>query len=1115
MSTKSQSAFFASYFTTGVNRTNRLKLWQDDCIALAQAVQLRNPPGRQLEGGQWSAKQHPGLMRSIAVRGLGLCTIPRLTKNAIAKRSISHFAALRAFVNTPYVIRLVLNFAAPYCTPTAEERGSVCSAVEEGNIQELEFYLHHGVSPNTRDVGGVTDCTEVIDGVSEALPLLQIAMVEEMEQIARLLLAAGADPNACTNVSHRSALSLAALIGDNETIELLLESGADATKKSISPITPLWTACECASEGYDEEYSDMFNEDILTLLHAGADVNEAIVGHKHRSAPPAGGGPPPPPPPGPTVMVDKGKTALFVAVREECNPIVRLLIWHGANVNARAEDGLVPLHVAVLNGAHDVARTLLEAGANVNCRQVKATGSSPLQMSVRDKMQATPLLMAADTDDGSMVDVLLEYDADVDASDAESGTTALYRAVLQGSTAIIAKLITAKADINKASSDKNATPLFAAVTQGQLPPIVALLDAGANKNIATAQGYSPLENALHTHPNNAPLITMLLSGGVHNLSITSDDARLVYAANLSHRNVYCRSFDPSELLSADSRSSSTRVGASTETLSRAAAPPPPPPPPPSPPSSSSGSSSSGSDSSGSDSSGRHEAVRTAAPQNSRHRVLTINITTPIGSVVKSIHITGSASIDEVSVSGRVLRTLVPWGQHGEHHPPAGPCGCANPHCTARQRAPGFEYTSNFVVPPLRCRSVAIARRAERRFLVRATRLGASQTGWTHLSFAGYRVEDIPQAEMDLMTNDLDVTGEEEAAEMKLTVKILTPETSTFSSTRTVGTMLEGTNVWATKRTFAGREESVILGVAAGSRVTSFDVATYMSRSTHQMCVEEVDMDGTVRATLIPWSSYGALCSNTGLPSDYTPATITVDTTATRFKVSARQTCSNGFIAGVAVFRVFGEASMERAPDPDELELDLDARAWYVLSRISNGRSIVVSSRPRSLTQLNDWVALGRLAPSHLVRHGERGELVAIGRVLREGGLDGADVVAPMVMATGGGDEEEEEEEEWHYDPTLRGEEVAVEDVAVEDVGEEKEKGEDGVCDERWACGVCNNLAADCSIGSTECAHCEQIVCKVHSVVCEVCHDVFCTFCSTWDYSCRYEVGLCISCSENK
>ena len=71
---------------------------------LAQAVQLRNPPGRQHEGGQWSAKQHPGLMRSIAVRGLGLCTIPRLTKNAIAKRSISHFAALRAFVNTPFVI---------------------------------------------------------------------------------------------------------------------------------------------------------------------------------------------------------------------------------------------------------------------------------------------------------------------------------------------------------------------------------------------------------------------------------------------------------------------------------------------------------------------------------------------------------------------------------------------------------------------------------------------------------------------------------------------------------------------------------------------------------------------------------------------------------------------------------------------------------------------------------------------------------------------------------------------------------------------------------------------------------------------------------------------------
>ena len=45
-------------------------------------------------------------------------------------------------------------------------------------------------------------------------------------------------------------------------------------------------------------------------------------------------------------------------------------------------------------------------------------------------------------------------------------------------------------------------------------------------------------------------------------------------------------------------------------------------------------------------------------------------------------------------------------------------------------------------------------------------------------------------------------------------------------------------------------ESVVLGVATGSRVTSFDyidVASVESTSEWQMCVEEVAADGTVGA----------------------------------------------------------------------------------------------------------------------------------------------------------------------------------------------------------------------------------------------------------------------------
>ena len=120
-------------------------------------------------------------------------------------------------------------------------------------------------------------------------------------------------------------------------------------------------------------------------------------------------------------------------------------------------------------------------------------------------------------------------------------------------------------------------------------------------------------------------------------------------------------------------------------------------------------------------------------------------------------------------------------------------------------------------------------------------------------------------------------------------------------------MLAGMWAWLTKGMPARQVESVALGVAAGSRVTSFDVASLGSRMGWQMRVEEVAADGTVGATLITWNSYGT-CSGGGHElSDYTPATIAVETTASRFKVSVRHIVEVNATAGVSIFRATGAA----------------------------------------------------------------------------------------------------------------------------------------------------------------------------------------------------------------
>ena len=114
-------------------------------------------------------------------------------------------------------------------------------------------------------------------------------------------------------------------------------------------------------------------------------------------------------------------------------------------------------------------------------------------------------------------------------------------------------------------------------------------------------------------------------------------------------------------------------------------------------------------------------------------------------------------------------------------------------------------------------------------------------------------------------------------------------------------------MWCTKIMPAHQVESVVLGVAAGSRVTSFDVASFLSMSEQQMCVEEVAADGTVGATLIAWNHYGTQQGGSTSRADYTPATIAVETTATRFKVSVRHTFALNTDAGLAIFRATGVA----------------------------------------------------------------------------------------------------------------------------------------------------------------------------------------------------------------
>jgi ankyrin repeat protein len=171
---------------------------------------------------------------------------------------------------------------------------------------------------------------------------LNVAVIEEHLDVARLLLEHGADPNrifvSWTLLHHVS------YNGKSDVIQLLLDHGANV---------------DCISTDFDETPLHLASESghvkaMQQLLEYGADVN---------------------------FRRDDCCTPLHRASREGSHEGVSLLVRHGANVNDKDNNGWTPLHLVVLfSGDLETTRALLECGADVQATTHQLT---PFQLASR------------------------------------------------------------------------------------------------------------------------------------------------------------------------------------------------------------------------------------------------------------------------------------------------------------------------------------------------------------------------------------------------------------------------------------------------------------------------------------------------------------------------------------------------------------------------------------------------------------------------------------------------------------------------------------------------------------------------------------------------------------
>jgi ankyrin repeat protein len=293
-------------------------------------------------------------------------------------------------------------------------------------------------------------------GTSGDLRLVDAAKNRNHEAV-RSLLQQHVDVNTA-QADGATALAWATHWDDMETADLLIRAGANVNAANSYGVTPLSLACTNHSASMVEKLLKAGADPngvptgppvlMMTVRTGNVDIVKSLLAH------------------GANVNAKesvRGQTALMWAVAEKHPEVARLLIDHGADVHARSTGGFTPLLFAAQQGDLDSAHILLEAGADVN-EAAPEDGSS--------------LVVATHSGHEALALFFLEKGADPNAADAY-GITALHYALLKG-----------LARVSGVRPISGAGYLY----RPNMPDLVkALLARGANPNARVAK-FPPMPN---------------------------------------------------------------------------------------------------------------------------------------------------------------------------------------------------------------------------------------------------------------------------------------------------------------------------------------------------------------------------------------------------------------------------------------------------------------------------------------------------------------------------------------------------------------------------------------------------------------------------------------------
>jgi ankyrin repeat protein len=202
-------------------------------------------------------------------------------------------------------------------------------------------------------------------------------------------------------------------------------------------------------------------------------------------------------------MCDHEESFLNYAARTRCDGIVRLLLQHEISHRPKSSE---------LQAEQERGGDLLLAAMTNNNTLVDEILGKGVDVDVRDSDGGTALQWAAWYDHISIIQKLLDHGADIEAGDLSSGRRALHEAAENGCYDVVKLLLTMGAEPD-ATDRWGWTPLHRAAFQGGCLVVELLLSHGANIDAKTMHG----QTALHLACGNGRVdaIRLLIERGIN------------------------------------------------------------------------------------------------------------------------------------------------------------------------------------------------------------------------------------------------------------------------------------------------------------------------------------------------------------------------------------------------------------------------------------------------------------------------------------------------------------------------------------------------------------------------------------------------------------------------